>query len=360
MRSYSSLQALRGIFALFIFFHHLDLFEAGGDSGVGFFIILSGFVLSAGYRDKLTNGIVTHRDFLTKRVKRLFSYHLIGFVLALLLMTPFYGWKTPLVWTTNLLMLQSWIPSEMFYFSCDSPSWCLSDLVFCYAIFTLIILTARKMSHQLRIAVTGALLALYFIAINLLPESLWHPLIYINPLFRGYDFLLGIVLWSVFLSLGIEKSSGRLANLSYLAKSLIETIIICIYVGWIILYRHIPQQYGLASYWWLPSLAVIFCFASFDGKAGFWGGIFSSKIPVWFGNLSFAFYMIHYPVIEGYRRVMGHFSPETISENGFSLPAIIVIFAITLLLSVAVYYKLEPKIASLISFTHKSGKTVEK
>ena len=54
------------------------------------------------------------------------------------------------------------------------------------------------------------------------------------------------------------------------------------------------------------------------------------------------------------------FSPETITVSGFSPAAIVIIFAVTLLLSVAVYYRVEPKIASLISFTHKSGKTVEK
>lgn len=50
------LQSLRGIFALFIFFHHIifngkSLFMAGGDFGVAFFFILSG---------PLT-GIVSHR-----------------------------------------------------------------------------------------------------------------------------------------------------------------------------------------------------------------------------------------------------------------------------------------------------------
>ncbi len=40
-----SLQALRGIFAIFIFLNHAAGFDAGGDVGVAFFFILSGFVL---------------------------------------------------------------------------------------------------------------------------------------------------------------------------------------------------------------------------------------------------------------------------------------------------------------------------
>lgn len=44
-----ALQSLRGIFAVFIFFHHLDVFPAGGDVGVVFFLMLSGFVMTYGY-----------------------------------------------------------------------------------------------------------------------------------------------------------------------------------------------------------------------------------------------------------------------------------------------------------------------
>ena len=39
----------RYIFAVFIFFHHLDVFPAGGDVGVVFFLMLSGFVMTYGY-----------------------------------------------------------------------------------------------------------------------------------------------------------------------------------------------------------------------------------------------------------------------------------------------------------------------
>ena len=54
-----NLQALRFIFAFCIYLHHLDLFETGGDLGVSFFLILSGFSLMYGYEKKFSHQIST-------------------------------------------------------------------------------------------------------------------------------------------------------------------------------------------------------------------------------------------------------------------------------------------------------------
>ncbi len=434
MRSFSSLQSLRGIFALFIFIHHLDLFPAGGDSGVGFFIILSGFVLSAGYRDRIAQGLISRRDFMRRRVRRLFSCHIIGFILALLLMSPFYGWKTPLVWLANILMLQSWIPSPTFYFSCDSPSWCLSDLLFCYLLFPFIILALTRLTvyastrhvpaelpeeqseefdrvmsryrermadredrrHKLRTnlspfgvrkwrlqghlggegigskylqgksmiwwTVLAIPVIIYFFVIQFIPESLWTPLIYINPAFRLVDFLLGIMLFYFFTSSRSSQTNGSQTSCSqsdgsqadgsrsnFAFKSLIETLVIGFYVGCILCYPEVSQRYGLASYWWIPSAILIYTFASHDRNGGLWSRLLSTKVLVWFGNLSFAFYMVHYPIIEAFRRLGLFTTPTTDAPlDASSLSIILLIFVITLLLSALVYYKLEPKLASLL------------
>lgn len=348
--SFNSLQSLRGIFAIFIFLHHLDLFEAGGDSGVSFFITLSGFVLSAGYTEKIANRQITRREFLTKRVKRLYSYHLIGFVMALLLMSPFYGARTPIIWLANLTMVQSLIPSSTFYFSCDAPSWCLSDLVFCYALFPLVIYAMHEYSRRrLGAFFTGAL-ALYFIVINLLPESFWMPLIYINPIFRVFDFLLGMLLWQLFRSDFGQHFSSAMKKPGFLASSVLETILVAIYVGVFFLYPNISERYGLASYWWLPSLLIIICFAAWEGKGGIWSRLFGSRVMVWFGNLSFAFYMLHYPIIKGFGKLLSYFSDilSTVAPQALTTITVASIFITTLILSILTYYIVEPRLARIL------------
>lgn len=318
---FASLQSLRGLFAIFIFFHHLSLFPAGGDSGVAFFIVLSGFVMSAGYSSKFESGALGYRQFLLKRIRRLYPYHIIGFVMAILLMNTFYGAATPLIWGINLAMIQSWIPKPVVYFSCDAPSWCLSDLFFCYAMFPF--LTRLFSSRKRTLLTIGTLSVLYFPAVICLPKHLWDALIYINPLFRLSDFLIGMGLWSIFFSPHSIKQIMPLSRLSYLRKSIIEGMTILFVVLFYLVYPYIPSNFSLVAWWWLPTLAIIFIFSSLDNDGGMVSRILQQSWAVKFGELSFAFYMLHIPIIIGYERLMEtiNLSPEinVISISGLFL-----------------------------------------
>ena len=134
----ASLQSWRFIFALMIFLHHFPvngkgLFEAGGSCGVSFFLILSGFVMAAGYGDKVLSPSFSFGNYMIKRGARIYPLHLLCFLVALVLayknIDGFYLLKL----LPNLLLLQSWIPIQGIYFSGNAVSWCLSDLVFFYA-----------------------------------------------------------------------------------------------------------------------------------------------------------------------------------------------------------------------------------
>ena len=49
-----SLTSLRGLFILFIFFHHcLGLYPGGGSMAVAFFFVLGGYSMTLGYKDKV-------------------------------------------------------------------------------------------------------------------------------------------------------------------------------------------------------------------------------------------------------------------------------------------------------------------
>ena len=78
-----SLQSLRFIFAIMIFLHHftgnggVGLFEAGGSCGVSFFMILSGFVMSVGYFEKVQLPSFNYTSFIGKRLIRVYPLHFV-------------------------------------------------------------------------------------------------------------------------------------------------------------------------------------------------------------------------------------------------------------------------------------------
>lgn len=329
-----SLQSLRGIFALFIFLHHIGAFPAGGDSGVSFFIILSGFVMSAGYARKMEEGKLEYKPYILRRFRRIWPYHLIGFLLSIFFVFPFYGMQTPIIWIVNLAMLQSWIPSELYYFSCDSPSWCLSDLFFCYAAFPLLMRWKIRLgcNNRSRIPLTifAGIYVIYFVVINNLPAATYTSLIYVNPLFRILDFIIGMALWDIFSS---RKATGLKLKIDGLNRGIltaVELLILIVLGAGYMFYPEIAERYSLASYWWIPISLMILLFSANDRRGGIFTRLLHSKIAIYFGELSFAFYMLHGLFITAYVRIAdkwGLLPPDSISVA-------LILFLVTLLFSI--------------------------
>ncbi len=328
----NSLQSLRGIFAAFIFLHHLGLFAAGGDAGVSFFLVLSGFVMSSGYRGRILRGEIDYRTYLRRRFLRIYPLHLIGFVAAIVLTNCWLGRYTPPVWLANLLLLQSWVPEQTVYFSCDAPSWCLSDLFFLYALFPALARLGNRLSAKQIAGAMALLLGCYFGLIHLLPQSWWTPIIYINPLMRCIDFIIGMMLFSA-------VSRFRLPQKRSVATCL-ELIVAGVYALAVCGYYGVSERYGLASYWWLPSSLLIVVFAAGRTSGGVLSAILTGRPLLWFGNLSFVFYMMHMPIIKGSQRLLALCGHEVIPSQ--SPLFCIATFIVTLLLSALVNSRTEP------------------
>ena len=132
----ATLQSLRFIFMMMIFMSHfayrdIRAFDAGGDCGVAFFFMLSGFVCTLGYGHRLREGIFNYGGFIWKRFRKLYPLHLLCLLFYLVVSHSPLDLKVLL----NILLLQSWVPDADWYFSCNSVSWFLSSLLFCYLVF---------------------------------------------------------------------------------------------------------------------------------------------------------------------------------------------------------------------------------
>lgn len=305
-----SLQSLRGVFALMIFLHHCKLygqpaFEAGGDCGVAFFIILSGFVLSAGYYDRVLAPNFRIGQFIKKRVTRLYPLHIVGFVVW----AVFFGIVDPIPIMSsisNLLLIQAWIPSGDYYFSCNSVSWCLSVLLFCYLVFPYLVKAIDKSSTKRLILCAIAILSLYGAVICALPARLILPILYISPMMRIIDFVIGILLYKTYIA--FNCNSHRYSNLiKERYASILQIALIGLTAAAIALYDYIPMRLSLASYWWLPCGVLIIGFSITDGKHTFIGRLLSNRYLRWFGEISFNFYILHQLIIRGWTELASRY-----------------------------------------------------
>ena len=159
------------IFMSHFAYRDIRAFDAGGDCGVAFFFLLSGFVCSLAYGPKISNGSFHYGRFLWNRLKKLYPLHLLCLLFYLLVSRAPLDGKVLM----NVLLLQSWIPNMDYYFACNSVSWFLSTLMFCYVLFPLLY---RWLSWPF--TVLAALICVAFYAFT--PVDQVNAVLYVNPL----------------------------------------------------------------------------------------------------------------------------------------------------------------------------------
>ena len=130
---------MRFVFIMLVVMSHIigKSFDFGGESGVSFFFILSGFILSYAYGKKVAEGTFGTKAFIKKQLTKFYPLHLLTFFIMVALdarLERYFEWYRLL---PNMLLLQSWIPDDSFFFVANGSSWFLSDLLFFYLVFSL-------------------------------------------------------------------------------------------------------------------------------------------------------------------------------------------------------------------------------
>lgn len=291
------LQSLRFLFASMIFLHHFpvagrDGWAAGGPCGVSFFLVLSGFVLSAGYGERVRSVGFDGRAFFRKRWLRIYPLHLLCLAGYLLLHVFRFDAAQWLDLVPNLLLLQSWFPAKAVYFSGNAVSWCLSDLLFFYALFPLLARSVGAVSiRQLGVGMAGVL-CVYLLLAAWMPADRVHAFLYVCPLFRLVDFLVGICLYRLFV--GLQPAMRNLCvRWGYGTKTLVEVLPLLLLGAGLWLFPLVPERWNAAAYWWIPISLIILLYASCENIGGGISRMLSNRRPVRLGELSFTFYLIH-------------------------------------------------------------------
>lgn len=321
------LSTWRFLFILLIFFHHVEVWPGGGGlAGVAFFFILGGFTLTLGYADKVKESVFGYVQYIKRRLIKFYPLHW----LILFLFVPLnYLCSVPVSIKTfipNFLLLQSFIPIKEFYYSYNSPSWYLCNTIFFAVLFPFIYRWLSKIKGWLWIGIAALYIAL-IVAECFIPEENWQPILYINPVIRLFDFMLGVMIAMAYRSMLVKDSfikslRGKEWQLYLLLFSSLAIVIFFSLYG--------MGVAGCSFAYWLPFVVLILTtsFISLTSKKNF----MKNNVLVSLGGASFAFYMIHSFVI----CVVKVFAAKASITNGWII--IPVMLALTIVGSYLVTY----------------------
>ena len=258
-----TLQSLRFIFFVMIFMSHFEYdgqpaFDAGGDCGVSFFFILSGFVLSSAYGNKVSSDGFRYRQFMARRVKKLYPLHLLCLLAFVVINIRSMDAGTLVRLLPNLLLVQSWIPSAGFYFSANAVSWFLSDILLCYSVFPVVFRVVRRMTPAALTAAWAAVLAAYAVLLCNIPDAMTNAIVYVFPPVRTVDFAIGVTLWRV----AVWLKKRRIAVLeSRLTATAAELAVFAALAMTLAAHPYVNLQIRTACLFWPVNVAIILLFA---------------------------------------------------------------------------------------------------
>jgi peptidoglycan/LPS O-acetylase OafA/YrhL len=280
-----------------------------GYVAVGFFFVLSGFVLS--YAHSLTQPLSSKQlfQFGVSRFARIYPTYCLGLLLIAHFALRSWSPVTPLSNISNTILnwtlLQSWIPHAALTW--NAPGWSLSDEAFFYCCFPFIGVALWRISGLRRQWVAASIIWLASLTAPIIAliaplrpfgnaaatsapwdaNPFWANLISFNPLLRLPDFCIGILVCRIYHDLRIRNSNllGR-GYWLYIPGLLLELLVL----GNANVLPLPFVQNGLL----LPLHSLVILGLALGGGAT---SRFLSIPPlVFLGNASYAMYILHVPV----------------------------------------------------------------
>ncbi len=297
-RRLPSLTGLRFAAALGVFVYHcqarlpsvavLRPLVAAGQTGVSFFFVLSGFVLTWSATARPAGAGVFWR----RRAARILPSYLVSWVIGIpVALAAFGGWPSTGALLSTMTLTQAWFDDKSLFFGVNGVAWSLSCEVLFYALFPMLVRWVHHLrGASLRRAMVGCLAV--SAAVQLVTGVIVGPgladfdstgfwVVSVLPVSRLPEFVAGMVAAGALARgelpiLRLRWAVPAAAASAYLA-GLFPTPV---EAGWLTL---------------LPFTALICAAASADltGTAGWWSGPLLVRLGTW----SFAFYLTHQLVI---------------------------------------------------------------
>lgn len=297
MKKMKCIQGIRGGAIILIVLWHLNsifpsCLPAFGDRGVEFFFLISGLLIGMKY---FGSGKMDDLKYTTKyavsKAKKIYPLYISTKLLMLISLVM--HWRKHEIGTvkllsivgTNLLCLQSWVPSEDYYWALNSATWFLSDLLFCYLTTFVFFWIIKKINVKVIISILFVLKFVWELFVQKQFPDQSPFLTYIFPVYRSLDFGIGI-------SIGVLTKQTEKKNLD---KQLV--VLLVIYAAMMILFN---KKLTYSVYHVIEALLVWNIVMNRGKVVKF---LFENSIIVKMGNMSETIFLTHLPVIS-YMRVL--------------------------------------------------------
>ena len=307
-----------------------------GRTGVTFFFVLSGFVLAWTYMGKDT----PLRVFYWRRFARIWPLHIVTtlFSMAVYIWT---GHKianelTPENLWPAFLLIHSWFPQPAVYRGGSGASWSLSDEMFFYAIFPVLLtllVSVRPWSRLLLIPmVMASLSVLLWLAVPMEGVWLFRRIVFQDyfPASRVVQFISGV-------ALAIAIRNGWRCRVPVWAAGTVVLAYHAALIPWSNAVERTDKWYPYSAsqlFSLLPFALLIVSIATQDLNRG--RTLLAQPTFVLLGQASFAWYLLHSPGILMYEHVFG--TPGSLVEL---VVAWVVVAVLTQLFSIAVFLRFE-------------------
>lgn len=294
MKRFHALDSFRGLCAVSVAVYHVHIYQSFGELAffrsahylVGFFFVLSGFVMMHTYAQRLASGQQL-KTFVISRTFRLYPLHVVMLVIAIALEVAkflaeqrgmafgkpsFTGQRAPEEILPNLLLVQAWWPT-FDPMSFNYPAWSISVEYWIYLIFALLMLTFQRQAGWLFAALAGAALLATTLGYPGLTPMVWLGL---------SCFFAGAVTYRLYTALReIALASGAFTVLEVTSVAVVALAMMT------------PMAHQETV------LTLLFCLAvlvfAFDG--GMISGLLRRRPFEVLGQLSYSIYMTHAVVL---------------------------------------------------------------
>lgn len=307
---------------------------SSGDTFVDLFFLISGFIFSHVYGNKIIQKSISFKNFIILRLSRLYPLHLITLVVVTILQIIRYNltnsffvylYQDVFHFILNLAFLQYGFFNTGFSF--NGPSWSISMEMLAYGIFFGVLFKYGANKYFKYIFTATALLGIW-----IMQGKISFISIEIGRVLLG--FFLGVTLYDAYLYLKNLKSKKLIITL------LLVTLSILIYLIYTSKNTFIGQQnltYTLSLYPIIILLSLLFKPFSL---------LLSTKPFKFLGDISYSVYMWHFPIQLGIDTINNaKILPKIIDYNSNKFIALYIFLVISV--STISYYFIEAKLQKL-------------